>query len=673
MNKLIFEKIGGYVFFLSLLGTMFVPLTSDAAIVYSFQDKSSVSQSLSGSNYMMQSGITVPSSWGNPTIKSIVVYPVPGSTLYDSCGNLLGFQVPIIRVNDPNTGGWGFTDANSVTNTGRRGVVTSGGGCRFEFASGVSVSTGDVLYILVNTTDGALYGSASDSELGSAVFFNYNTNSQTADSNVSDYAFALGDTININPPQPGPFYASIKNTSSGTLNLRSGSSTSATVLKVLPEDWIVYVSTTTENYNPITSGGYNWYEVIDPTDNVTGWMAGSDASNTIFYLPFPSDDQTTLASTSSDIFGTSSRPVLIQSVVDHYYSNSSSTYSLYSSDDGPYSISSLKNGGFPEKVILGIAAREDGGSTFGFDNENVSSDFGHGIMQITFSPSEGWDNRGVQSDVSIPVCSLSSNNYYNCYTNATSSVTHYYKHYADNSDNPVYKQYSDTQQSIYSNIKDGIGILSNKYSSYSYINTSTTTDGVTFSAQDRQNILATESYNGSDCGYVGDIANTLDNIGSYFSGATSSDVADLVEKMHVASDDILCVQLHSPAELSIQNSVGKTVGVVNGKGQNDFPMALYDKSQKLVKIFFPDDDYVYKVVGTGNGVYGIDITLKKNHKVISFSKRDFPIHVGEVDTYTVNRKMLLNKQEGIRVTVDNKGNGTVDREMQFGANVSDQK
>ena len=486
----------------------------------------------------------------------------------------------------------------------------------------------------------------------------------------------------VDPNINFPFYAQIKNTSSGVSDLMDSPSTSANIVKTLPEDWIVYVASTTDSTGSlVTANGYNWYQVTDPTDNVSGWMIGENSSTNTQYLPYDIEDQSVFNATSSDYIATSSRPAVIMDAIDHYYNDNSTTTSLFSSDDGGNNISILKDNGFDEKIILGIAAQETGG--IGFDNENVTYDYGHGIMQITpyqvfaHEATSDWadntgDDRGIASGLSISPCkSNGSDLYENCYTHGgeyDSSDPKSYQHYEASSTLPEYKYYTNTSQSIYANIKDGLQILQSKYDNFYPISTSTTIDGVTFSAQDRENILVTEGYNGGDCGYVNDVAYKLDNIGSYFIGATTTDISDLVSKMHMATST-LCAQLHSPGDLSIQDSSGKVVGILNGQARDDFPMAIYNKNQKFVKVLFAgDEDYSYKVVGTAKGSYGLDVTIREGNQETEFHAKNIAILPGEIHTYSINKQALLSGQnDAVTLTVDRKGNGSIDRTINSGA------
>lgn len=476
---------------------------------------------------------------------------------------------------------------------------------------------------------------------------------------------------------PSFYYAKVKSTDDYR-TMRSGPGTSYSVLKTLPNDWIVYVGSTTSSGSPVIANGYAWYQITDPTDGSGGWMAGSDASTTSFYLPYDMPHQTVWQASSSDTIGTLDRPTAIMSIVNHYYNDSSTTPSLYSSDDSSsnsYKISLLKNNSYPEVVILGLLAQESGGVDF--DNEYVRKDYGHGIGQITFVPGS-WDNRGKGSQVNIPPCSvitstpygISSTAYEDCYTDPTSDVTHYYQHYSNNSLNPIYKQYTNTSQSMYANIKDALVILAHAYSLVDDISSSVTAgDSVTYSAFDRKVILGTEYYNGSNqfnndaCTNLNGVATRLDTIGSYFTNATSSAVSDLVEKMHSASQHTVCAQLESPGELSISDAEGRVVGVTNGKGKNDFPLAIYDAEKKYVKVYAASDQdsYTYNVVGTAKGTYGLKISAINNGKEVQFEAKNIPILPNGIHTYKINIKDLVAGKDGVTLRIDRNGTGKVDR------------
>jgi hypothetical protein len=488
-------------------------------------------------------------------------------------------------------------------------------------------------------------------------------------------AFASGDTLHFGNDGTNvtgtiddgraPYYAKVKNTG-GYINLREATSTSANIIKTLPEDWIIQVSTTTDSTgNFINNDGYRWYQVTDPTDDVSGWMAGESSDGTVQYLPFELNKQETFEASSTDYVATSSRPDLILDIVDHFYNDTNTTPSLYSSDDGSNDISTLKNRNFEEKIIWGIIAQESG--IIDFDNEHVSSDYGHGIMQITFDSSypNEWDNRGVGSFVQIPPCaSVNSTFYTNCYGGTSPK---YYQPYGG-SGSVTYKQYTNTEQSVYANIKDGLQVLQSKYNNFYPISTSTVINGTTYTANEREIILTTEGYNGINCGYVNAVASTTENIDNYFPTATSSDITTLIQKMHTAGNEVICAQLHSPGDLSISNLNGNKIGIVNGKKLNNFPLALLDTNNKIIKILSPENNqnYSFEVEGTNSGTYGLDVTIKNGDKFTKFKAVDIAMLPGQIHSYSFEKEALGKGQNSITLKVDRNGDGIPERVIQSG-------
>jgi hypothetical protein len=331
----------------------------------------------------------------------------------------------------------------------------------------------------------------------------------------------------------------------------------------------------------------------------------------------------------------------------------------------------LKDRDYPREIIWGIAAQES--DIVDFDNQFVSYDYGHGIMQITFdayhdtlqNQSATYDNRGIGSYITIYPCpSVSTTTYTKCHTEGGSTSTNAkpYKHYDDIQSNPKYKQYTNTRQSIYSNVKDGMGVLEEKFEALSQITTTTIASGTTYSSVEREVILITERYNGNNCGYVDEVADRLDEIDAYFSGKSSSTVSSTIQKMHTAGTDMVCADLNSPGDLTITDSQDRVLGVVNGEERNDFEWGIYDQETESAKILFPnrDENYRYRVVGTGEGVYGLDITIKEGPRLIVYRVDNVQTNLGEIHTYNLDKEAILNGEGGVVVEIDKDGNGLSD-------------
>ena len=183
----------------------------------------------------------------------------------------------------------------------------------------------------------------------------------------------------------------------------------------------------------------------------------------------------------------------------------------------------------------------------------------------------------------------------------------------------------------------------------------------------------TASYNGTSS-YLTGVASTTSNISSYFRNETSSDASttDIVNKLFLAGDSSVYAQLHSPGDLSIQDTHGHIIGVVNGVATDTFPFASYDPQTKTAHIFFPqDDNLTYKITGTGSGVYGLDIAIASGTQQITFHRdENVPIVPGEVHTYTIDPVAIAQGKNGVTLKIDEKGNGVVNGVDQFGATLS---
>lgn len=71
--------------------------------------------------------------------------------------------------------------------------------------------------------------------------------------------------------KPSEFWAEVSKTDGLGLRIRQNPGTEAKILKVVPDDWVLYVANThrdTEIYD-----GYTWWEVKDVTDGTEGWAA----------------------------------------------------------------------------------------------------------------------------------------------------------------------------------------------------------------------------------------------------------------------------------------------------------------------------------------------------------------------------------------------------------------
>ncbi len=154
-----------------------------------------------------------------------------------------------------------------------------------------------------------------------------------------------------------------------------------TKLKCFPQGWILKVSNPEKkSWQDIPS----ITQIEDITDGISGWTKKE-------FLNYDPDKQIECEKKAEKLDPSKNPeeggtvPVILESV-NHYYNNTDTLFSLYSSNDDTNKLSVLKENSFPIELILAIAAQESGESPFNFNNGLMTYDYGHGVMQITFRP-----------------------------------------------------------------------------------------------------------------------------------------------------------------------------------------------------------------------------------------------------------------------------------------------
>ncbi|HPS21371.1 MAG TPA: hypothetical protein PLO44_01025 [Candidatus Paceibacterota bacterium] len=523
--------------------------------------------------------------------------------------------------------------------------------------------------------------------------------------NVSFKPFYLDEQMQDLPVVPNEYYAKITNFPNGVAKLYKNPSVSSSLVKTLPNNWIVKVlAQVDDSGQPIFSDGYYWSKVEDLTDQTVHYMFSGTTPSASDFLPYEAEKQIEYAEKSGNIFNgiekISDRKNIILEAVDHYYNDTNTDKSLYSSDDHNTKISGLKNNGFPKELILAIIAQEIGGSSF--DNEVVSHDYGHGVMQITMdayahenpSPSNKYfgvsfnksDPRGKYSEIRLNLCKeINSSQYKNCYKNTETFNTKLklYDNYEHNLQNQKYKQYSNTAQSVYASIKDGMGILKekDKHVFYNACLNNFTLGGFVFTCSEINTIKSVWGYNGavfiSSVNYMRLVSERLKNLSTYFTGINYHNNDNLIEKLAYANDHRIEIKAHSPIEVRIIDENDNFTGLINGEEIENIWNAVYDKENERAAIFFPDENYTYEVVGDGTGdSYGLDITnFDFGNTGIMFKAIDIPIQKGEIHKYHIDWGNL-DDSSGVFIEIDKNGDGEVDYEIKSGdvlTNISETK
>lgn len=509
------------------------------------------------------------------------------------------------------------------------------------------------------------------------------------------------------------------------------------VVKLLPSGWVVQVSRTSEsNTNKITKHGtdsYRWYQVKDVTDKSEGWMvAGKTDSNNTFteqYLAYSSSNQKDLEDKASpfidagNIINRKNRAAEILRAVENYRDSANPANELEKSKN----LTLLTS--IPKELILAIVIQESGHDGDDFDNEIVSYDYGHGVMQNTFVGfwTEPWtertidkitslpkvtvhddkyfkndsDPRGEASQVIIPQCaSIGSSLYRDCYANSGihSGLSKPYKAYKDDSNNPLYRQYVNSKQSIFANVKDGLNVLLNKYlfakrkigNKVSWTNPVEAKDKTKYpvSAEEMVKIATVKGYNGfkvsASCPLLLDNNNTPDYIShvadkllsvsdvTNFSVPAFDNSNELIEKMKAVDYHRTEIKICSPGTLRIIDDNGVITGGVGADFVDQIPLAFYNtETGKEAVTYLSNNSYKYQVIGTDPGVYAFNIVNVTPDGIQPIYLQNIPLALGETYTYQVDWDAIARNEKGVQVSIDHKGDGTNVDTFFVSANLND--
>ena len=314
-----------------------------------------------------------------------------------------------------------------------------------------------------------------------------------------------------------------------------------------------------------------------------------------------------------------------------------------------------------------------------------------------------FDNRGVYSKVVVKPCkdfSFASfgttNDLRNCYQHKLSSKFLERKEYKTHlSYNKIFKWYANTKQSVFANVKDGLGDLIRKYyldvdadgigknrNIINYANsigistldspwypspTTPTTDKSKFITPREVALFAgIIAYNqGSiNCSQQGQLRRdylkyVAEKTGNY--DVTSS------AKMLLAHNSKESFDICSPAYLQIFDSNNNMTGYNGSVVVDDIATAIYDDVYyKSSDILVADDIYRYRVIGTASDTY--EVYSQKGETL--FSAVDIPTSPNTIHEYTFDWNKLANGENGATIKIDQDGDGMFERTVISGTTLT---
>lgn len=522
------------------------------------------------------------------------------------------------------------------------------------------------------------------------------------DGNIWRYTLATsfgGTSVHVGYPLSNNYWSQIQN-APNWLRLRDNHNLTGNIIKTVPNGWAVRVlKTIDDNGNNIDIDGYRWYQVQDVTDGTIGWMVAKNLTDGIVYLDYNSNNQTELQNRAEiQLDTTDERKPVILEAVNNYHTKDNSDNSLYGGGGGRNGNNNfqtfIQGAQFPKELVLAMISQESGPS---FDNKICSGarDGGIGIMQIT-----SIDLKGLGSGLD----NFSHKNDCDSRTGWVGGLSDYY---------------SNASQGIYANIKDGFRALQNKYN---LIGITKAVDNI--SALEMKAISTIYRYNqgspyrvqavyaiysGENNDYVwneyldyiyssrvfADVwteevrsacassttfvscLNKTESLGLTTSAFYLRDVGGklkispfgtsyqntiLGDKLIAANTSKIIAFLRSPAELTAINSLGEKTGIVQDRVTQNIPNSIYEEDKNLLTMFFPEENYTYRVTGTTEGEYGFTADLFQEDNIIIFDGKNIPIKSREVHDYTFDWDKMSRCEKGaVILKIDYEGDGIFDR------------
>ena len=402
-----------------------------------------------------------------------------------------------------------------------------------------------------------------------------------------------------------------------------------------------------------------WRKVESVAEEISGWIAEEKVGGVPHLLEVSGEPWATQEFKPGENQGEQSEtiPVILEAV-NHYYNNSDTTNSLYSSNNLGNDLSVFKREGFPLELILAIAAEESKGTEGGkepgggglvytaFNNALVTWDDGYGIMQLTST-----EYKGMGSGLTI---GASAQEYVAYRWVWVGYKDDFFQEYRCN-------WYSNTRQGIYSNIKDGLRKLQDVY--LLPCSGPRIVADVTFTCSDLQRINAVWGYNGFvfTRDYLARVADRLETLNKYFPGESYSNEDNLIWKLRIANANKEKARLWSPCDLCVTNPNGERTGVVQGQIYEEIICSMYNSFEESVTLILPEQPLLYSVSGTSNGTYGFTVDSTHGEMETTFEASGIITLPGAVHQYQFNWDVLSAEGEGATIYIDSNGDGIFER------------
>jgi len=121
------------------------------------------------------------------------------------------------------------------------------------------------------------------------------------------------------------------------------------------------------------------------------------------------------------------------------------------------------------------------------------------------------------------------------------------------------------------------------------------------------------------------------------------------------------VWIHSAGELRAYDSENRVTGLRDGEIVEEIPNSIFDEQDEIIALFSDSDSYIFEVVGTNIGTYGLDIGYIQSSEAINFQASDIPIKINTVHRYSINWNVLSQGEDGVSLQIDSDGDGIFEK------------
>ena len=326
-----------------------------------------------------------------------------------------------------------------------------------------------------------------------------------------------------------------------------------------------------------------------------------------------------------------------------------------------------------------------GGETYSRDKTAGMFDNRSGVVGLVVYPCKDY----------VDQSSVSSQNYYkNCYK--PNGVGFHYNMVANTeAGTPLISYYQNTEQSLYSSVKNGLSVLLQKYASKRGLVKNSllvrpwlTKGAITIDDNDLKAFLALRGYNGFgrrlgqarntegekvscyylfdnplNSNYLSSVAYSLLQAHDVFptSGSYATSSA-LYQKLLLVDKNKTELCIGSPAYLQIIDGSNNLTGYDGSKIVDQISNVVYDDiNYEEASILVPNSTYTFRVVGKESGTYDFVIAnFTNSSSPIQVKMDNIPSTIGSIHEYKIDWANLTDTG-GVTIKVDQNGDGTFEK------------